>query len=71
MNKLHKFFQNYEKRFKYSLIVIGILFIVIGISIDWLKAGLVEIADSSVMDDCCFCKIYIDLIKPLFIIIFQ
>ena len=69
MDKYHTVFPKYEKRLKYSLIVIGILFIFIGISIDWLKAGLVEIADSYVMDDCCFCKIYIDLIKPLFIII--
>jgi len=69
VDKSHTFYLKYEKRLKYALIVIGILFIVIGISIDWLKAGLVEIADSYVMDDCCFCRIYIDLIKPLFIII--
>ena len=37
---------------------------------DWLKAWLVAIGDSYARDgDCCICKKYFDLIKPIFIII--
>jgi len=70
MDKSHTFYLKYEERLKYSLIVIGILFIFIGISMDWLKAWLVAIGDSYARDgDYCIFKKYVDFIKPIFIII--
>jgi hypothetical protein len=57
MNKFHQFLIKHEKRLKYSLIVTGVLFIFIGIFVDfsWLKA----IGDSYAEDgDCRNCKIF-------------
>jgi 4-amino-4-deoxy-L-arabinose transferase-like glycosyltransferase len=70
MNKLQNFLLKYEKILKYTLVVIGFLLIIIGISIHFLKEWLVAIGDSYVLDGhCCKCIIYIDLFNTPLIIV--
>jgi 4-amino-4-deoxy-L-arabinose transferase-like glycosyltransferase len=70
MNKLQKLLLQHEKRLKYALVVIGISFIIIGISIPWLKELLIAIGNSYAEDgSCCLCYKYIGLHNVTLIII--
>ena len=65
MNKLNNYIQKYENPLKFSLIVMGVLLILIGIFTDfsWLKT----IGDSYSADgDCRPCKTFVDLSLIIF-----
>ncbi|MEW6602607.1 MAG: hypothetical protein AB1499_16660, partial [Nitrospirota bacterium] len=70
MNRFLAFLGNRKKCLKYILIILGILFISIGIAITWLRDWFIALGDSYAFDGhCSFCRTYLGLMKFLFIIL--